>query len=187
MEVYRFRIPERVDDVSPWHFLELGQKQNISLNLAKPLTPIWQPPRYRVIVGADAPDFFFGLTEVAVSERVKNEMSPRIGMDVEFLPIVCDYHELLYIVHATRIVELGSKAIVSKNPVSHDISLIMNHDFKVEALSSCTLFRIAQPPGSSAAGAGLAFREIFAVGDFVEFLVTEGFRGVEFVKVFESG
>lgn len=191
MRVCQFQhAPE--DNCTPWHFLvppESELLRRVPVNSIAPLMSVWEPPRYEVVQGEATPDLFFcSLSDWAVTKSVIEAISWKTAGDVEFLPIDCDYEEPLFLLHVLPTVELGPKAKAERNKGSRNITSIYKHDFDVETIAQCkSLFRILQTPGSFAANAGLARREIFAVGDFADFLNDSGLQGVDLVTVFDSG
>lgn len=190
MRVYRFESPPDKNNETHYHFLTPPASERMRQLPTYQLFPLalnWTPPRFEVVRTLECPDIFKCLlSDWAVPQTVVDAISSRTADDVEFLPIECDYDERLYLLHVLRLVELGPRAGVTVNPLSQNISSISRHDFDIEILSSCSLFRIPQTPGSIAANAGDAFRDIYATGDFADFLIESGFRGVNFVTVFES-
>jgi len=188
MRVCEFKNPPDKDNVTQWHFLapERGERPWRSpLDTVTPLKTVWEPPLLDVIRGSNAPDFFHCLTDWAVTPEVVEAISTSVGEDVEFLPIESDYEKPLFLLHVLKLVELGANANATRNSLSKNITSIYKPDFDIGALSSCSLIRILQAPGSAARNAGLACDEIYAVGEFADFLIERGFQGVDLVTVFD--
>ena len=190
MRVCHFQMPPDRGSVTPFHFLTPPKSElirKLPVNSIASIATEWKPPRFEVVRGSEASDIFFCLRDWAVTEPVIDAISAKTSGDVEFLPIDCDYDEPLFLLHVLRFVEIGQKTDVRRNPLSKNITAIHKYDFEADSLASCTLFRIRQTPGSLAANAGLARPDIYVVGEFADFLVECGFKGVDLVPVFDSG
>ena len=189
MRVYRLASPPEKNNVTQWHFLWPPASDNLRqlpLRFMHRLAEGWEPPLYEVLRRLNTPDIFACRQHWAVTKRVVDAIVPRTGDDVEFLALECSYEEPLFLLHVLRIVDLGPMSVVTRNPVSNDISTIPKCDFEISSLSSCTLFRVRQAPDSLAAKAGAAYNTIFCTEEFADFLIDHGFKGLHFVTVFDS-
>lgn len=189
MRVYRLDIRYDENSESPWHSLS-HRGSDVSdlwvLGTPNRLSAIWRPPVFEVERESQNPDFFYCYSDWAVSENVVNTIGPKLGEDIEFLPIDCDYEVPLYLLHVTQRVALGPEADASINSVSKNMTWINRYHFVEDDLASMKLFSLYQVPGSAAALAGLSFGTVYAAGDFAEFLDTCNFKGLALTCVFDS-
>lgn len=188
MRVREFKSPPEKNNVTQFHILapQRGEMPWKSpLKTVNALASTWEPPLLNVIRGPNAPDFFHCLTDWAVTPEVVEAISTRVGEDVEFLPIECDYEKPLFLLHVLKLVELGPNANATRNSLCKNITSIYKPDFDIGALSSCSLIRVKQAPGSAARNAGLACGDVYAVGEFADFLIECSFQGVDLVTVFD--
>lgn len=117
------------------------------------------------------------------SARVREALSTELVNSVEWLPLHVLGHGQFYLLHPLRSIDLDPEAVVTKNSVSNNITVVEKYGFaEPDALPDC--FMLNQAAGSAAAQAGFCMRGIYVTQRVRRIL--ERFRGIGFSLVFDS-
>lgn len=181
MQVFKLNIAYDEEGNSPWDALWYdGDEEDIEvLDCQMRLGAVWKSPQIRFEKRDQTPDVYGFQTYFAVSERIRDRLLPIVEEAVEFLPLSVDAVTPLFALHPLFRADLDERAIVSKNSVSGNISVIRSYSFNPEELQDAIpIFQVRQPNGSKARNAGYPCSGVLVSQDVVEVFEQSGVLGV---------
>lgn len=194
MEVFHLDTDYDAQGNSPWDTIWYdGDYEDIDvLDCDAKLAAIWKPPNVRVEERNKGPDFFVFQTYFAVTERVRVLLLHIVQNTVEFLPLSTDMNLLLFVLHPFIRVDLDDGAVVSRNSVSGNVTVIRKYSFAPNAFDELQqdwqqpihVFQVRHPLGSSARDGGVAVSGLLVSREFVDLCKKNNLQGVTFKKVF---
>lgn len=185
MDIFALQVDYDARGNSPWGTLhdEADLDDTRPLWRNRPLAPTWRPMPAR-LYGARAVSDFVSFTAGgwAVRAEARRALEPLLGDNAEFLPLDCDPDEGFHALHPLQLADLGPEAVVRRNEVSGNITVIDRYSFEPSTLVGMVCFRARHPPGS-AAGPHSGTSDVLVSQPVRECIEQHGFRGVRCVQV----
>lgn len=172
----------------PWDLLDYANKEEakecqdrLEKNLR--LSDAWIPPRVTLRKRKWRNDIIQLYPDWAVNEKARTVLLPLLKKSVEFLPLICDQHPNLWLLHPLRHIDLSARAVHNGNP-GFNITQVMSYDFEPKSLRGKHLFGIKQAKGSPARKAGYCLSADYVSEQFKQLVESHDLRGLVFEKVF---
>jgi hypothetical protein len=122
-----------------------------------------------------------------VTGRVRDLLSPPVHDSVECFPRSLSKSRPLFVLHRLDRVEYDRRAVVSRNPVSGNITVIKSWSFAADQFKEgMHVFQVRQAVGSWGRDGGLPCSGFLASRQFKELCGQHGFGGIVFQKVFAA-
>lgn len=187
MQVYKISTAYDEDGNSPWDAIWYdGDDEDLDvLGCPMRLGAIWSSPQTRLEKRNKTPDIYAFQLYYAVSERVKAQLLPIVEDTAEFLPLSTDSAEPLFVLHPLLRLDLDERAVVLKNSVSGNITVIKKYSFDPHDFEErIPIFQVRQGLGSVARSAGFPCTGVLVCRDVFKVHQKNRFRGVTIDKVF---
>ncbi len=189
VEVFRIETEYDVDLNSPWDGLWY-QGEDYDLNVLAfeaRLQPVWKAPVARIENREHRPDIYEFQAFYAVTERVRNILSPLVKDTVEFLPLSIASGERLFVLHPLLRADLDyTRAVVHRNVVGGNIIKVEQYAFPAIQEEVMHMFQLRQAPGSFSRDTGFAYSSVLVSREFKELCEANNVRGAVFPQVFDS-
>lgn len=141
----------------------------------------WEKPNLIPSEKADPIDLYFSVTEnFAFSPAAVATLQELIGDSAEWLPVEIYGIGEYFFLNPLVAVSLGPDAQWEQNDVSKNIVEISKYNFVETDLTGHNVFRISQPPESSAGKAGFCFASIVVTEKFRSAWDAAKYKGLEF-------
>lgn len=173
---------------SPWDALwdDCGFRALDCLSGSLPLAAIWKAPAVKLERRMKRPDVYSFVLNYAVTERVRDLLSPIVREEAEFLPLAVPKIDPVFVVHPLWPVDFDEGAEVQCNGVTHNITVVRKYSFTLDPDQydgPRHLFRMRQAKGSAARDGGFTLNSLI-VSEVIKAVCEEhGIAGIVFKKV----
>jgi hypothetical protein len=189
MQVFKIQPAYDADGNSPWDTLWYeGDSEKIRvLDCEMPLSAVWKTADARLEKRGGRPDVYVFQLHFAVTEAVRELVLPLVNDAAEFLALSVPDAEPLFVLHPLLRADFDEGAVVSRNPVSGNVTVIRKYSFANDQFEEpMHIFQVRQAPGSSGRDAGLACTGVLVSRQVKELCEEQGFEGIVFERVFEN-
>lgn len=176
---------------SPWDALwDQGPYGSLDcLDGSLPLAAIWKAPRVKLEKRTKRPDIYSFVLHYAVTERVRDLLSPIVRKEAEFLPLEVPKAGPVFVVHPLWPVDFDEGAEVHCNGVSGNITVVRKYSFTLDPAEydgPRHLFRMRQAKGSAARDHGCTLKWLIVSEEIKRVCEKHAIAGVVFKKVHSS-
>lgn len=171
---------------SPWDAIWYdGEDEDLDvLDCEMRVGAVWRPPLVRVEKRERRPAIYGFQLRFAMGEAACKQLSSLLGDTVEFLPLRVKRKTPLFVMHPMLRVDLDEKAVVGRNSVSGNITVIHRHRFVEKQFEEGThVFQLRQAPGSAARDAGYPCSGVYVSSEFKSLCEANVLPGVAFENV----
>jgi hypothetical protein len=184
-EVYKIEVAFDADGNSPWDCLwyDADEEDLDVLSCQMQIAAVWKPPVVSLERRNARPDFYSLHAYFVVTKRVRSLLAPLVMDTVEFLRLSIPKGPGVFVLHPLLRAELDKKAVITRNQVSGNITVIQEYSFPtLQEKMHC--FQVRHPLGSSGRDAGFPYTDLLVSAEFKELCETNSVHGVVFQEVF---